>query len=289
MNRNSLFFVIFFTALILSYYQTLRIDAPNYDQKFARHDSIVSNTIGYPYKYRVLNPYIANISFSVFKMVLPEKAPFLLAYFIENILVYSFLLFAFFKFLGLFFDDTGTAIGLLLFAMLVPLSLTWWDNLGDMTTAGMMSLGFYFINSNKVKYLYPIIFIGAFNELQIVLLILFYFFSKRSNLTNKKVWINCIALTALFFAAYYIIYLIRGGQAGTGDFKWYFTKDLPFNISKKDWIILWVIMITPYIFFAAKDFKTKPEFLRRNAVIVLPVFYFAVFFSWQDFVKLIKL
>ena len=277
-NKKRIYFVVFFTALILSYFQTIRIDAPNYDLKLVRHNSVISNSIEYPYKYRLLNPYIANTTFSLFKIALPEKASFLLAYFIQNILVYSFLLFAFFKFLGLWFDETGIIVGLLSLAVLIPLSLTGYDTLGDITTAGIMSLGFYFINSSKDRLLYPLIFIGAFNELQPILLIIFYFFSKRSNLTDKKVWINCIVLTAIFIAAYYIIYMFRGGHAGTNEYEWYFTKDAAFNAANKDWILLWLVMIPPYIFFAAKDFKIKPEFLKRSALVVLPLFYLGAFF-----------
>lgn len=107
---------------------------------------------------------------------------------------------------------------------------------------------------------------------------MFYFFSRKSNFTDKKVWIECILMTLVFVCAYYIIYLLRGGQAGSSEYKWYFTKDAVFNIAKKDWILLWLIMIPPYLYFVIKNFKLKPEFLRRSALIVLPVFYFGAFF-----------
>ena len=42
--------------------------------------------------------------------------------------------------MALWFDDTGSIITTLLFAVIVPLSLTGYDTLGDMTTAGMMAL-----------------------------------------------------------------------------------------------------------------------------------------------------
>ena len=278
MNSKGILLIVFFTALILSYFQTIRIDAPNYEIKLTRHNSIISNTVEYPYKYRLLNPYMANVSFTVFKTFLSEKAAFLLAYFIQNILVYTFLLFSFYKFLSLWFDDTGIIIGVLSLAVIIPLSLTGSDTMGDITTAGIMALGFFLINTGKEKWLFPLLFIAAFNELQIILLIMFYFFSKKSNFTDKKVWINCILLTAVFLAGYYIIYLLRGGEAGSSEYKWYFTKDAAFNVAHKDWILLWLIMIPPYLFFAVKDFKLKPEFLKRSALIVLPLFYFAAFF-----------
>ena len=275
---NKLYFVVFFTTIILAYFQTVRIDAPNYELKLKRHTSIIENTIEYPYKYRLINPYITNIWFTVCKIVLPERAAFILAYFIQNILVYGFMLFAVFKFFGLWFEDTGAIASLLLYAVLVPLSLTGYDTLGDITTAGLMALGFYFINSGKNKYLFPLIFIGAFNELQMILLIPFYFFAKKSNWTDKKVWLNSSLLIVTFVIAYALIYLIRGGQAGGSDVQWFFTKDAAFNIAHKDWIALWFLMISPLLYFVIRDFKTKPEFLRRSAVIVLPLFYFIAFF-----------
>jgi hypothetical protein len=75
-----------------------------------------------------------------------------------------------------------------------------------------------------------------------------------------------------------VIYLFRGGAASGGDVQWYFTKDAAFNIANKGWILLWVLMIAPLLFFVFKDFKSKPEFLRRSALIVLPLFYIGAFF-----------
>jgi hypothetical protein len=277
-ENNKIRFIIFFTALILGYFQLVRTDSPEYEKKLIRHTSIIDNSIEYPYKYRILNPYIAQVWFTVLKTALPEKPAFLGAYFLQNIIIFSFMLFCLFNFFRLWFDDTGAIVALLLFAVLVPLSLTGYDILGDMTTAGIMALGFYFINTSKEKLLYPLIFIAAFNELQLILLIAFYFFSKAPNFKNKKIWINSILLTLTFILTYGIIYLIRGGSAGSGDVEWYFTKDAAFNITHKDWIVLWFIMIAPLLYFVFKGFKSKPQFLRNSAMIVLPLFYLLAFF-----------
>jgi hypothetical protein len=275
---NKHLFIVFFAAIILAYFQTIRIDAPNYELKLKRHTSIIENTVEYPYKYRLLNPYITHVWYKVLNSAISEKPAFLFAYFLQNIFVFAFLMFALSKFFRLWFDDTGAIACLLLFALMIPISLTGYDVLGDMTTAGIMALGFYFINTGREKYLYPLVFIGAFNELQVILLIPFYFFAKKSGLGDKKVWINSILLTVIFIAAYALIHSVRGGSAGGGDVEWYFTKDAAFNIANKDWILLWVIIITPLLYFVFKDFKLKPEFLKRSALITLPLFYFLAFF-----------
>ncbi len=276
--KNKIRFIVFFTALLLGYYQTVRTDSPNYEIKLTRHISIINNTIEYPYKYRLLNPYITQIWISALKTVIPEKHAFIGGYLIQNILVFSFMFFCLFKFFKLWFDDTGAIVSLLLFALLVPLSLTGYDVLGDMTTAGIMALGFYFINTSKEKLLFPLIIIAAFNELQLILLIAFYFFSKAPNFKDKKIWINSILLTVTFILTYGIIYMIRGGSAGGSDVEWYFTKDAAFNIAHKDWIVLWFLMIAPLLYFVVKGFKTKPLFLKNSAMIVLPLFYLFAFF-----------
>jgi len=277
-TKNKIYFIVIFSSVILAYYQSVRIDAPNYDLKFKRHETIINNTIEYPYKYRLLNPYIANIWFAALRAIISEKAAFLIANFIQNVFVFGFMLIALFRFFRLWFDDTGAIAALLLFAILVPLSLTGYDTLGDMTTAGIMALGFYFINTGKDKLLFPLLFIGAFNELQAILLIAFYFFGERTNFKNKKIWVNCILLALTFTGAYAVIYLIRGGAAGGEEVKWYFTKDASFNISHKDWVVLWLLMLAPLLYFVLRDFKAKPEFLKRSAMIVLPLFYFGAFF-----------
>ncbi len=277
-DNKKIWFIVFFTALILGYFQTVRTDAPNYELKLTRHTTIINNTIEYPYKYRLLNPYITQIWISALNTVIPDKPAFIAAYTLQNIIIFAFMLLCLMKFFKLWFDDTGAVIALLLFAVLVPLSLTGYDVLGDMTTAGIMALGFYFINTSKIKLLYPLIFIAAFNELQLILLIAFYFFSNLSNLKDNTVWINSVLLTITFLAAYGLIYLLRGGSAGGSEVNWYFTKDAAFNIAHKDWMLLWFLMIAPFIYFVFKGFKSKPEFLKNSAVIVLPLFYFGAFF-----------
>ncbi|MBE2217621.1 MAG: hypothetical protein IAE90_05420 [Ignavibacteria bacterium] len=276
--KNKIIFLVFFAGIILGYYQLVRTDAPNYELKKVRHESIVNNSIEYPYKYRLLNPYITQVWITAFKAALPEKAAFLAGYFLQNVIVFSFMLFCLLRFFRLWFDDTGAVICLLLFGLLVPLSLTGYDVLGDMTTAGIMALGFYFINMGKEKLLYPLVFIAAFNELQLILLISFYFFGAPEGLKNKKVWINSVLLTITFLAAYAIVYYLRGGSAGGSEVQWYFTKDAAFNIAHKDWIILWLLMIAPFVYFVFKGFSGKPDFLKKSAVIVLPLFYFLAFF-----------
>lgn len=277
-EKNKIYFLVFFIAVILGYFQLVRTDAPNYELKLTRHTSIIQNTIEYPYKYRLLNPFIAEIWLKGFGSFINEKAAFIAAYFVQNLLVFSFMLFCIFRFFRIWFDDTGAVISLLIFSSLVPLSLTGYDVLGDMTTAGIMALGFSFIVSQKVKYMYPLLFVAAFNELQLILLIMFYFFSDLKNLKNKNVWLNSILLAVTFIAAYALIYFIRGGAASSGDVNWYFTKDAAFNIAHKDWILLWLLMITPVSIFAFKSFSIKPQFLKNSAMIVLPVFYFGAFF-----------
>ncbi len=262
----------------MSYFQTVRVDAPNYELKSKRHTSIVENTAEYPYKYRILNPYMANSSFSLFKLALPERASFLLAYSIQNIMIYFFLLLMAANFFVLYFDEFGTTIGVLLFAVLVPLSLTGYDTLGDMLTAGFMALGFFLINTHRTLYLYPLVFIGTFNELQIILLIMFHFWGSKNNFRSSGVWIHSAMLTLTFVLTYAIIYLIRGGEASGGDVVWFFTKDAAFNLSHPDFVLLWAIMIIPLLYFAVRDLKSKPEFLRRNLVVTLPVFYVVAFF-----------
>jgi len=276
--KNKIIFFVFFAGIILGYYQLVRTDAPNYELKKLRHESIVNNSIEYPYKYRLLNPYVTQVWISALKAALPEKAAFLAGYFVQNVLVFTFMFLCLLRFFRLWFDDTGAVISLLLFGLLVPISLTGYDVLGDMTTAGIMALGFYFINSGKEKLLYPLVFIAAFNELQLILLIAFYFFGAPGGLKDKKTWINSVLLTLTFLAGYAVVYSLRGGSAGGGDVEWYFTKDAAFNIAHKDWIVLWLLMITPFIYFVFKGFSAKPEFLKRSAVIVLPLFYFLAFF-----------
>ncbi len=110
------------------------------------------------------------------------------------------------------------------------------------------------INKGKEKLLFPLVFIAAFNELQLILLIAFYFFGSPGGLKDKKTWINSVLLTLTFLAAYAVLYFLRGGSAGGSDVEWYFTKDAAFNIAHKDWVVLWLLMITPFIYFVFKGF-----------------------------------
>lgn len=278
LSKNKLYFIVFFIALVISYYVTLRVDAPNYEDKLIRHTSIITNTIEHPYKYRLLNPFITQAYIYIFNLALPEKASFLLAYAIENLIVFLFLFYAFSKFVGVWFDKTGVTLALLIFAVLIPISLTGYDTLGDITTAGLMSLGFYFIVTERIKYLFPVLIIGAFNELQVILMILFYLAGKKGNLKFGKTWLYTIYLFLTFGVVYVLIYVIRSGVPGIDSSVWLERKDMLFNIHNPNFLLLWLILIVPLLYFALKDLKTKPEFLKRNLLTVLPLFYVLAFF-----------
>ncbi|MGH2575048.1 MAG: hypothetical protein ACRDFC_05035, partial [Ignavibacteria bacterium] len=68
------------------------------------------------------------------------------------------------------------------------------------------------------------------------------------------------------------------GQAGSENIIWFFTKDAAFNLNHPGFVILWVFMIAPLLYFAIKSFKSKPEFLRRSLTYVIPAFYVVAFF-----------
>lgn len=275
---KSIYFVLIFTSLILAYFQTLRIDAPNYEMKKIRHESIINNSIEYPYKYRILNPFLTEIWIRLFTVIFPVKASFLAGYFIQNLIVYGFMVFSVLLFFSLWFNLDGVMLSGLMFTLLIPLSLTGYDTLGDISTAGFMALSFYLMNTHRIKYLYPLIFIAAFNELQSVLMSFFYFFSSKDNLFSRRAWLRTSGLISVFAFSYLLIYFLRGGEFGVSYVSWYFTKDAIFNLIHRDWIVLWIVMIGPFLPFALKSLRTKPEFLKRSFLYVLPVFYFLAFF-----------
>src|ERR1051325_10019564 len=144
----------------------------------------------------------------------------------------------------------------------------------------MMALGFFFMNTGKFKFLFPLIFISAFNELQGILLAAFYFIG--SSKIDKNVIINTVLLIITFAAGYFIVKFIRGGDL-TGNLAWLYTKentemtDLKFNLTHPSFIYLWIVMILPLLYFAVKKIKTKPIFLKRNLFITLPLFYVIAF------------
>jgi hypothetical protein len=281
--KNTLPFFLLFSAIILTGYQSLRIDARSYEQKFERHISIVNNDIEYPYSYRLLNPYVTHVWYSASRIILPDKAAFLSAYALQNFIVYFFLLWAFTKFSRLWLNEIGAIVSLLVMSLIIPLTLTGYDNLGDLTTAGMMGLGFYFINAGKMNALFPLMFVGAFNELQMILLAGFYFIGKKTNLVNRKAWLNALLLILTFALAYYIINLLRGGSPLLDNLVWLYIKDtkemtdLQFNLTHPGFIPLWLLLIVPLLICALKDLKNKPEFLKRSLFIMLPLFYVIAF------------
>lgn len=282
-QKKLLHYFLLFSAIVLTGFQSLRIDAPNYEQKFGRHISIINNEIEYPYSYRLLNPYVTHVWFSASKLFLPDKAAFLTAYALQNFIVYFFLLWAFTKFSRLWLNEIEATVSLLVMSLIIPLTLTGYDNLGDITTAGMMGLGFYFINAGKINALFPLMFVGAFNELQMLLLAGFYFIGNKTNLVNRKAWSNAVLLVLTFALAYYVINLLRGGSPLLDNLVWLYTKDtkemtdLQYNLTHPDFIPLWLLLIVPLLIYALKDLKNKPEFLKRSLFIMLPLFYVMAF------------
>ena len=250
---------------------------PNFSLRFNRQMSVIHNTIEHPYKYRLLNPLCTQVYYTVFNHFISERSAFLLACALQNVICFLFLFYASSKFFSLWFDDTGVFIGLLFIALIMPLALTWWDVLGDVITAGLMALGFYFINTKRENLLFPILIIGAINELQIILLILFYFFGKKDNFKNGKVWVKSILFVITFGAAYALLYWLRGGQLGTDSSTWSGRQDFDYNLHHLQFVLIWGILVLPLLYFAVKNLSSKPEFLRLNLFTVIPVFYVIVF------------
>ena len=277
LSSNKIKFAILFGTLVISYYLTLKVDAPEFELRYNRQMSVIHNTIEHPYKYRVLNPLCIQAYYSVFNHFIPERPAFLLACALQNIICFLFLFYASSRFFSLWFDDTGVLIGLLLIALIMPLALTWWDVLGDVVTAGLMALGFYFINTKKENLIFPILVIGALNELQIILLILFYFFGKKDNFKSGKVWLKSVLFVIIFFAAYALLYWLRGGQTDTDSSTWLERRDFDYNLHHLQFVLVWGVLVLPLLYFTVKNLKSKPEFLRLNLFTVIPVFYVIVF------------
>jgi hypothetical protein len=267
-----------FLAFSFTFYYAKYNYRQAYDEKVDRHVQTLTHTAPYPYAYRVLQTYLTEVVRLPLGAFVNYKKSFLAACVVVSFVFYFLAFWLFFKYLLLWFDESLALVGTLLFIAALPISLTGWDETGDIIMLVVFETAFLLMFARKSYWLLLVIFIGAFNREQTVLVAAFYFFSRAKHLREFKAYLNAAMMVLAFLTGWGVLHLWVGTPAAlTQNASSYLSDDFYFNLQHLGWIPIWTASIGVLLVFAAMDLKKKPEFLRMNFLTTLPIFFFIMY------------
>lgn len=274
-------FLFFFIALGITFFLAKEQYIPNLDLKIERHNQVLTHTTENLYNYRVLPSLLTEPVYkSASSLTNNPQTSYIIAFCFVSVLVYAFTLLSMYK----FFCDNGleevhAVISCLLWVTVLPVSLTGWDEIGDILNLCLFASTFRYMLKGSMLKVVLCTFIAAWNKEQSVLLPIFYLVGfgggeeKLSTIAK-----NTVIIISVFFISTAMLHLFVGQHQQSTITSSYFGTDFYYNINNPEWIIIWLLSLGIFVVFIPLQWKTNNNFLRRNVVITLPLFYILVFF-----------
>ena len=281
MKKNSLlskpvYFIIILVTLIS--YQTItdRSIFPNVPKRIEIQNGILSGQIEAPYQYRVMEPVLGySVQYFISFLIKDPIKIHTLSYQIIIFIVFFGIYSLFYRYLKIFFSDTGCIIGILLLSVLIPLGVTsiWED--GDYYTLLFYLIGLNCIFRSKDQYLPLIILIGVLNRNQIVYILVFYaiyLYEQKRLFSKRSIIIFVLGVLAFIISTYSL--------------RFYFGfKESPYKMSHEirtnfDYIFpilqVWTEQVIIFIILSVAAYKRSPMFFRLSFISL--VIYIILFF-----------
>lgn len=281
LERFRIYILFFFIALGITFFVAKEEYIPNTDVKLKRHTEVLNHTAENIYKYRIFPTVcIEQIKHLTSLFTDNEKESFIIAVCVFGFISYWLTLLSMY----LFFQNTGleeltAIISVLLWVIILPFSITGWDEIGDILNVFFFSIAFSAMLQGSISVVVLTIIIASFNKEQAVLIPIFYcvgFFEKKFEIVRH--FVKTAILLSVFFVSTFILHLAVGwGQNGTIESS-YFGTDYHYNLQNPEWIIVWVLSLGIFVLYAIPRWKDQHPFLKNNALITLPLFYIVVFF-----------
>ncbi len=278
------YYLIILTSLIsfkIVDNRVIRADPVTRDQLQAR---ILSGEAEFPHQYRILVPAMGYALQQLFHKLTkdPLKAHI---YSYELIILIAFLLlyYCLFLFLNFFFTDISCMIGILLFQILIPLSITGVWQEGDFYNVLFFTIGLLLMFKSKDYYLPLVLGIGMINNEQILFLFIFYiaYLVSQNKLNTKKSYF-IIALSAGVCIFVYILLKWKFGfrESETLYYALHNFESIPSILS------LWITQVVIFVWLSIKSFKYSDNFFKLGLMSV--GLYFILFFIYGNIGELAK-
>lgn len=285
---------------IISYIYFRNIQYPNYFDRFALHESIVNLSASYPYRQRLLVPFLSKYLMNLYGIVLPQKLAFLGSY-----LTYSF--FSIFLFLTTlyiwirnFFKENYSIAGVLVIALLMQIALDdHYFQPWSLIDAFFFTLSFILIKQKNFPWLFLINLLANLNR-ETGIFIPIAFATSSLYLTNKNHFLpritkeNFVKFSLLFGSAIIVYFSIRL-SIGVGELT---AADLGARVLLKNIELfsifktsLHLLLLSPIlIIYPIKGFSSAPQIVKKISLFI--PFYlisYLIFGVWYEIRILIPL
>ncbi|HRE58741.1 MAG TPA: hypothetical protein PLW09_13050 [Candidatus Kapabacteria bacterium] len=280
-EQKAVSILFLFFALSITFFMTRSQYMPNINEKYHRHYAVIHHNADNLYNYRILPSLATELLRQPLSIFIHNTTQsFLIATIVWSILVYfctQWAMFCFFRQTGL--DYISAFVGVMLWVIILPQSLTGWDESGDILNLCFFALvSKNFLEGNIVRSIVPL-FLSAWNKEQTLLLPVFYFigtvFAEKN---TKKVFLNTLYIAFVIVSSTVLLHIFVGSHSSSTLSSSYLGTDYLYNIQHPEWILTWLLSLGVFVFFAIPSLEQSLPFLRYNLMFTLPVFYVLVFF-----------
>jgi hypothetical protein len=235
----------------------------------AWHESMINFRSGAPNAYRVLPAFAAEAT----HRILGISAPY--AYGINGCIFIFLAMCVFHFFLKKWFSTEITLVGILFVFAALPLTYGLIAQPSDTFSLFIWAVGLMLIRDRKDIWLIPVILIGTLNRETTVFLILAYFLFRLDEDAKGRL----IGYSAVYFLCWLAVYEGLRLWIGPRDYytdywqyghnigQWYYSLAFPALLFGVFWLL------------ALMDWKSKPKFLTRSALIIPPFIVLHLFMA----------
>ena len=278
--------IILIVTLISSVLVIKDVIIPNVDARIEFEEKILSGDHDSPYQYRILKPLIAK---AIQLVVVPLTQEMRTAHIVSHAMLvgacFLLLYYLFFLYLRRIFTEQAAITGLVLLALVIPLATTGYYMVGDFLTLMFFAAGFALFFNDKDQYLPAVIFVGAFNRQQIIILLVFYVIHLYSTdqLFKRSRLAVLVASVLAFGTAWFAVRFYFGFKPDPYPILLHTTSNMEIGNLVGRTIPLWTAQILGFAILSALSFKNAGKFFRLSFIFLAPyaLLFFLKGYLWE--------
>ncbi|MCD6098300.1 hypothetical protein J7K18_05325 [bacterium] len=259
-GRVTLFLVL--AAISVAYLRNYLV-TPHAATRMRFISDVLSNQSDPPYRYRLLVPFlednIANLcpSSSI-------RSQHLFGFTATFSPVFFLIYYLFHQLLRLYLTENSSLLGVLLLAVVIPVSVTGYLMEGDFLTLLLFILGFWCFHKEKDWAIPLIILLGTFNREQMLFLLVFYILYKASinQLRDKKTVLTVVASLLAWGAVFLGLRFILGFMPSRFTVLHHLKSNLNWDNFSNKITAIWLPVVFGFVVLAIASWRKTNRFFK---------------------------
>jgi hypothetical protein len=265
-------------ACVESWYVVTKVIQPNIPARIQFANAIFAGTMRAPYQYRVLKHFAAQAIAGAIEPLVGRDAARLHEWSYGLLVLFVFAAFfgVFYAFLRRYYVRSVALLGIVLFALLIPLSVTGYVVEGDFITLLAYTLGFWLM-ARKHDWAVPIvILVASFNRDQAAYLAVFH---ALFLLTQRRLWPGVLSLLASAGAWVFVYWYLRqlyGEKENPSTWEIHIERNTNPDHLQDLIVPLWISEVLFLVILAVLGWPVTNRFYRAALLALVP--YVGLFF-----------